>query len=138
MWGGVILWSVLYGLFYKSFYLFPFIKLVSLGDVHIFILRHIQGVVMAVSVIILMELISKEYNKFSYWGSKTLGMYLIHVFIVDYVVNKNGWTVSSTGFVIVDVCVALFIALVLSMLTMLICRLLSKTHIFRMLVLGEK
>lgn len=57
---------------------------------------------MAVSVIILMELISKEYNKFSYWGSKTLGMYLIHVFIVDYIVNKNEWSVSSTGYVIVD------------------------------------
>ena len=136
--GGVILWSVLYGLFYKSFYLFPFIKLVSLGDIHIFILRHIQGVVMAVSVIILTELISKEYNKFSYWGSKTLGMYLIHVFIVDYVVNKNGWTLSSTGCVIVDVCVSLLIALILSMLTILICKLLSKIHISRMLVLGEK
>ena len=136
--GGVILWSVLYGLFYKSFYLFPLIKLVSLGDVHIFILRHIQGVVMAVSVIILMELISKEYNKFSYWGSKTLGMYLIHVFIIDYIVNKNEWSVSSTGYVIVDVCVALLVALVLSMLTILICKLSSKTHISRMLVLGEK
>ena len=110
----------------------------SLGDIHIFILRHIQGVVMAVSVIILTELISKEYNKFSYWGSKTLGMYLIHVFIVDYVVNKNGWTLSSTGCVIVDVCVSLLIALILSMLTILICKLLSKIHISRMLVLGEK
>lgn len=110
----------------------------SFGDIHIFILRHIQGVVMAISVIILTELISKKYNKFSYWGSKTLGIYLIHVFIVDYVVNKNGWTVSSTGYVIVDVCVALLIALILSMLTILICKLLSKTHISRMLVLGEK
>lgn len=60
LWGGGTLWSVLYGLFYKSFYLFPFIKLMSLGDVHIFILRHIQGVVMAVSVINLTELISKD------------------------------------------------------------------------------
>lgn len=110
----------------------------SLGDVHIFILRHIQGVVMAVSVINITELISKKYNKFSYWGSKTLGMYLIHVFIVDYVVNKNGWTVSSTGYVIIDICVALLIALLLSMLTIFICKLLSKTHISRMLVLGEK
>lgn len=85
-----------------------------------------------------MELISKEYNKFSYWGSKTLGMYLIHVFIVDYIVNKNEWSVSSTGYVIADVCVALLVALVLSMLTILICKLLSKTYISRMLVLGEK
>ena len=85
-----------------------------------------------------MELISKEYNKFSYWGSKTLGMYLIHVFIIDYIVNKNEWSVSSTGYVIVDICVALLVALVLSMLTILICKLLSKTRISRMLVLGEK
>lgn len=85
-----------------------------------------------------MELISKEYNKFSYWGSKTLGMYLIHVFIIDYIVNKNEWSVSSTGYVIVDVCVALLVALVLSMLTILICKLLSKTYISRMLILGEK
>ena len=52
-------------------------------------------------------------------------MYLIHVFIVDYIVNKNEWSVSSTGYVIVDVCVALLIALVLSMLTILICKLSS-------------
>lgn len=135
--GGVILWGVLYRLFYKSFYLFPFTKLMSLGDVHIFILRHIQGVVMAVSVIVLTEIISKKYNKFSYWGSKTLGMYLVHVFIVDYIVNKNGWRIQTVGNNVVDIGVSLLIALLLSMITISICKLLSKTHITRKLVLGE-
>ena len=136
--GGVILWSVLYGLFYKSFYLFPFIKLVSLGDVHIFILRHIQGVVMAVSVIILMELISKEYNKFSYWGSKTLGMYLIHVFIVDNILNRAGFKIVSTGSSLVDIAISLLLAFFLCFITILICKISISTRITRLLILGEK
>ena len=135
---GVILWSVLYGLFYKSFYLFPFIKLVSLGDVHIFILRHIQGVVMAVSVIILMELISKEYNKFSYWGSKTLGMYLIHVFIVDNILNRAGFKIVSTGSSLVDIAISLLLAFFLYFITILICKISMSTRITRLLILGEK
>lgn len=136
--GGVILWSVLYGLFYKSFYLFPFIKLVSLGDVHIFILRHIQGVVMAVSVIILMELISKECNKFSYWGSKTLGMYLIHVFIVDNILNRAGFKIVSTGSSLVDIAISLLLAFFLCFITILICKISISTRITRLLILGEK
>lgn len=136
--GGVILWGALYALFYKSFYLFPFLHLLKSGDIYIFILRHIQGTVMAVSVIVLTEMISKEYNKFSYWGSKTLGMYLIHVFIVDYLVNKSGWRIPSLGNNAVDICLSLLIALLLSIITISICKLSSKTRISRMLVLGEK
>lgn len=135
---GGILWSALYGLFYKSFYLFPFIKLVSLGDVQIFILRHIQGVVMAVSVIILMELISKEYNKFSYWGSKTLGMYLIHVFIVDNILNRAGFKIVSTGSSLVDIAISLLLAFFLCFITILICKISISTRITRLLILGEK
>lgn len=76
-------------------------------------------------------------------NSKMLAMLLVIIYHVgsfanDYIVNKNEWSVSSTGYVIVDVCVALLVALVLSMLTILICKLLSKIHISRMLVLGEK
>ena len=138
VWGWIILWSVLYGLFYKSFYLFPFIKLVSLGDVHIFILRHIQGVVMAVSVIILMELISKEYNKFSYWGSTTLGMYLIHVFIVDNILNRAGFKIVSTGSSLVDIAISLLLAFFLYFITILICKISMSTRITRLLILGEK
>lgn len=64
---------------------------------------------MAVSVIILMELISKEYNKLSYWGSKTLGMYLIHVFIVDNILNIAGFKIVSTGSSLVDIAISIFL-----------------------------
>lgn len=136
--GGVILWGILYGLFYKSFYLFPFTKLLESGDVHIYILRHIQGTVMAVALTVFTEMISKGYNKFSYWGSKTLGMYLIHVFIVDFIINNNGWKIPATGYEAFDILVSLLIALLLCMLTIVLCKLSSKTRITRMLVLGEK
>lgn len=110
----------------------------SLGDVQIFILRHIQGVVMAVSVIILMELISKEYNKFSYWGSKTLGMYLIHVFIVDNILNRAGFKIVSTGSSLVDIAISLLLAFFLCFITILICKISISTRITRLLILGEK
>ena len=110
----------------------------SLGDVHIFILRHIQGVVMAVSVINITELISKEYNKFSYWGSKTLGMYLIHVFIVDNILNRTGLKIVSTGNSLVDLAISLLLAFLLFLVTILICKISISTRITRLLILGEK
>lgn len=89
---------------------------------------------MAVSVIILMELISKEYNK----GSKTLGMYLIHVFIVDNILNRAGFKIVSTGSSLVDIAISLLLAFFLCFITILICKISISTCITRLLILGEK
>lgn len=93
---------------------------------------------MAVSVIILMELISKEYNKFSYWGSKTLGMYLMLVFIVDNILNRAGFKIVSTGSSLVDIAISLLLAFFLYFITILICKISISTRITRLLILGEK
>lgn len=134
--GGAILWWFLYSNYYRSFYMFPLIE--NLQGTYIFVIRHIAGLLMSISLILLIEICSRKYSEFSYWGTKTLGLYLIHVFIVDYIINNNGFKISSTGSFLIDVAVALLVVLLLCVVSIYVCKLSSKYHLLRMLILGEK
>lgn len=134
--GGIFIWLVLYKLYYVSFYSANFHFLLLKGELILYVFRHISALFAIVSILIIIYSLSKKYNILSSFGSKTLGMYLVHVFIVDnfidyYDFNVNGYSLDMKYFYTFIGSVALI------SVTMIICWICSQYRILRLLILGQ-
>lgn len=61
-----------------NFWDFHFIDYLTEGTIHLYIFRIVASTMICIFFMILVKRLSDEYNQFSFWGSQTLAMYLVH------------------------------------------------------------
>ena len=66
-----------------NFWEFHFLNALRGGTPHLFLLRIAASTLLCLFFILITRVLSKTYNRFSYWGSETLPLYLIHAWIVS-------------------------------------------------------
>lgn len=78
-----------------SFYSEPFWVLYNCGQTDIFIQRQFCGLGWVVALTLLFILFSHRYTLFSLWGSKSLGLYIIHTFLIRLILDRVSITYSE-------------------------------------------
>ena len=129
--GGGVLWQGKY-----DFYAYSVRDLISPGDFIFYLMRQFIADAWIFFFIVVIPIVSKHYTIFSYYGSKTLGIYLLHGFIILAVLKPNvSFTMYDGWYLWFGV---LLLAIVLTMCCLWLIQLLERNKIMRMLMLGEK
>lgn len=119
-----------------TFYESSFFDLVSKGNLWRYILRQLCAMSLVGSFVLCIMLISNNYNKISWLGSKTLAIFCIHGIIL---IGFNTYfpvldIKNQFLFFLCSVCLGTFILLV----SCVFVKLFSKTRLTRAILLGEK
>lgn len=122
----------------KNFYVveYQYHELIN-GQFYILLLRQISAVTLSVIIIKIFYQYSGKYNKFSYLGSITLGIYLIHDFIIEIWLSKylNFCLPSLNSFIEYMIIFILTISVIV--FSSIVIALLRKNRLLKLLLLGE-
>ena len=122
----------------KNFYVieYQYHELIN-EQFYILLLRQISAVTLSVIIIICFKQYSGKYNKFSYLGSITLGIYLIHDFIIEMWLSKylNLCLPSLNSFIEYMIIFILTISTIV--FSSIVIALLRKNRLLKLLLLGE-
>lgn len=122
----------------KNFYVieYQYHELIN-GQFYILLLRQISAVTLSVIIIKCFKQYSGKYSKFSYLGSITLGIYLIHDFIIEIWLSKylNFCLPSLNSFIEYMIIFILTISAVA--FSSIVIALLRKNRLLKLLLLGE-
>lgn len=81
-----------------DFYAYSVRDLISTGDFIFYLMRQFIADAWIFFFIVVIPIVSKHYTIFSYYGSKTLGIYLLHGFIILAVLKPNvSFTMYDVG-----------------------------------------
>ena len=126
----IFTWHKCYG---YNFYDEPFWTLFEKNETIIFIYRQLCGFGWIILLVPLFILFSPKYTLFSYWGSKSLGLYITHTFIIHAVIERfeivypNDWR----GW-----CIVIIITIMLTIASMLLVKLFESNRFSHFLFLG--
>jgi len=126
----IFTWHKCYG---YNFYDEPFWALFEKNETIIFVYRQICGFGWIILLVPLFILFSKKYTLFSYWGSKSLGLYITHTFIIHTVIERfdivypNDWRGWS---------IVIAITILLTIASMLLIKLFESNRYTHFLFLG--
>lgn len=120
----------------NQFYLSNWWNLISNGSFHIFLLRQLSSISLVIAFLLLIKSMSKEYTKFSYYGSLTLAIYPIHGLIIS--IFKCKGTPFFTDNIVLGLLIVSIITILLLLISVSVINLLQKTSLTRIALLGTK
>ena len=97
-------------------------------------ISYIPSITLSLFFMIMTKKLSSDYNRFSYWGAQTLALYMVHAFII-YVCYKLPFTYTIEG--VKYLLYAIPAAAIVTFMSMLIIKVLSRYEITRAYCLGE-
>lgn len=110
------------------------IGIALLGRNFVFPLSLVSGVAICLFFMLMIRKVSHGYNRFSYWGSQTLALYMVHAFII-YICYKLPFTYTIEG--VKYLLYAIPTAAIITILSILIIKILMKYEVTRAYCLGE-
>ena len=117
-----------------DFYDYPLGRLSNDGMLSVFFARQICGFGWVLFFMPLFFLLSRRYTLFSYWGSKSLGLYIIHTFLLHIFIEQLPFRFYSGYIGWIEV---FTLTMALTMMSMIIIRLLEQNKYTSFLFLGN-
>lgn len=119
----------------NQFYLLDLFHAYRNGVFDIFIYRQLSAVTLSMAIILIIQMLSSNYNKIAIVGAMTFGIYTIYSELIGIIKNIFGTFNSNTVFV--DVMLVVTVSVLLLSVSVFCVKLIRKNNYLKLILLGE-